>query len=102
PEPLGAGCGWFVGCAWAVDVPPDPSDADADADVDDGAGCEAAAAADFGSRNTSTTHRSGPSATTPTPTSVKSWSRMLSRCDSDAMNAWWMSSTESPTPTFSP
>src|SRR4051794_23176387 len=42
------------------------------------------------------------STVTPTPTWVKSWSRMLARCSGLFMNAVWMSETVGPSPTFSP
>src|SRR3954454_579348 len=39
---------------------------------------------------------------TPTPTWVKSWSRIFARCSGLFMNAVWMSETVGPSPTFSP
>ena len=42
------------------------------------------------------------STVTPTPTWVKSWSRMFARCSGLFMNAVWMSETVGPSPTFSP
>src|SRR3954468_17492246 len=65
--------------------------------------CVTGAAADSGSLKSSVTHTMPfLSMLTPTPTCVKSWSRMLARCSGLFMKATWMSPTVGPSPTFSP